>query len=67
MIVFVLPFYSLENIFSAFHASFFAFEIDNCHVICLSTHYLLVNKNKCRKERIISFIEYSRYIDEYPY
>ena len=36
-------FHSLENIISVFQASFTALEIANCHMIYLSTNYLLIN------------------------
>ena len=44
MIVFLLHFFhSLENIFSVSQASFTACEVAKCHVIYLSTNYLLIN------------------------
>ena len=36
-------FHSLENIISVFQGSFTAFETANCHVIYISTNYLLMD------------------------
>ena len=54
MIDFLLHFlHSLENIFSVSQASFTAFVVAKCHVIYLSTNYLLINSNKSRKLSIM--------------
>ena len=50
---FTFFFHFLENIISVFQASFTAFEVAKCHVIYLSTNYLLINLNKCRKQSIM--------------
>ena len=61
-------FHSLGNIISVLQASFTAFEIANCHVIYLSTNYLFINLNKCRKQSMMfSSIEFSQYFDEFSY
>ena len=50
---YIFFFIFLENIISVFQASFTAFEVAKCHVIYLSTNYLLINLNKCRKQSIM--------------